>query len=36
MNKEQYEKISDAQSERVLKTMSSDKTTSLQLYILYE
>ncbi|EFA8243464.1 nuclease PIN, partial [Escherichia coli O157:H7] len=36
VNKEQYEKISDAQSERVLKTMSSDKTTSLQLYILYE
>lgn len=36
MNKKQYAKISDAQSERALNTMSSDKTTSLQLYILYE
>ncbi|EJZ2266271.1 nuclease PIN [Escherichia albertii] len=36
MNKEQYEKISDAQSEGALNAMSSDKTTSLQLYILYE
>ncbi|HDI6222891.1 TPA: nuclease PIN, partial [Escherichia coli] len=33
---EQYKKISDAQSEGALNAMSSDKTTSLQLYILYE